>query len=155
MPTSEQLHGTSARIAELMGKPHIGAHYEREDYRSHALDEGARCVVCGRAAVDAHHVVPRGQASGFTVNTPLGRFVVLSPLIALCRRCHDGMPSGYKLDRPRYELCWVWKSEQYEQEWWSGHTLAHICRPHDGFLWQEGHYLLTDKVTGQERVLTC
>lgn len=147
--TQSQLAGLDSRSVELMGKPHLGCHYEREDYRAHKLNEGARCAVCGRVAQDAHHLVPRGHATGFTVNTPLGKFVVLTPLIALCRSCHDGFHGG-----ARFQVEWVWKDEQYQEEWWSGHTLAHICRPHDGFLFQEGYYVLTDKKTGKETVWT-
>ena len=145
---ASQLMGLSVRVAELMGKPHIGCHYEREDYRSHKLDEGARCALCGRKATDAHHIVPRSKARGFTVNTPIGKFVVMTPLFALCRSCHNDFHAG-----ARYEVSWEWKDEQYKEEWWNGHTLAHICWPHFDFLWQEGRYVLRDKKTGEVRVL--
>ena len=144
--TMEQLNGLDSRSAELMGKPSLGCHYEREDYRSHKLNEGARCVVCGRKATEAHHVVPRGHARGFTVNTPFGKFVVLTPLFALCRECHDGFHGG-----ARYQVKWAWKAPRYQEEWWAGHTLAHICTPGSEFMHQEGYYVLTDKKTGIER----
>lgn len=131
--------------ADLMGKPSIGAHYEREDYRSHKLDDDARCVICGRRATDAHHVVPRSTVRGYTVDTPLGMFVCLSPLFALCRECHHDIHM-----RARYQIRWEWKAEQYRQEWENGHTLAHICRPGNSFLFQEGCYIVKDAKTGKE-----
>lgn len=143
--TATQLNGTNSRIAELMGKPHVGAFYMKENYRTHTLMEDAKCCVCGSPAVDAHHVVPRGQAYGFTVNTPLGRFVTLSPLFAVCRRCHNSFPSGHSLEPSRYSVEWVWRDGRYQEEWWSGHTLSHVCRPHSPFLWQEGFYVVHDR----------
>ena len=146
--TTKQLRGLDSRNAELLGKPSLGAHYEREDYTSHKLDEGAQCVVCGRPATDAHHVVHRKTARGWTMNTPLGKFVLLSPLFALCRECHDGFHGG-----ARFKIEWEWKSEAYMDEWWQGHTLAHVCNQGSNFLLQEGEYLLTDKKTGEVRKL--
>lgn len=140
--------GINRQRLELMGKPHIGAHYEREDYRTNKLDDGARCAFCGRPATDSHHVVPRSTVHAYTVDTPLGRFVTMSPLFALCRECHDDIHS-----RRRYAIEWVWEAEQYREEWENGHTLAHICPPASSFLFQQGHYLLTDNFTGTEREL--
>lgn len=131
-----QLMGLSRTAAELMGKPHLGAHYSGSGVNTHRKDEGALCAVCGQIATDAHHVVPKGKAQGFTVNTPIGRFVVQTPLFALCRRCHA------MFHEKKLAVEWCWSDEAYEDEWWSGHTLAHICRPHDSFLFQEGYYLL-------------
>lgn len=140
--------GVSINRLELMGKPHIGAHYEREDYRTNRLDEGARCVICGRIATDSHHLVPRSVLRGYTVDTPLGRFVTMSPLFALCRTCHKDIH-----DRGRYNFEWRWTKKQYVDEWHNGHTLAHVCRPGSDFLFQEGYYLMTDKLTGTTRKL--
>lgn len=137
--------GVSAERVELMGKPSLGAHYEREDYRSHKLDDGARCVFCGRPATDAHHVVPRSTLRGYLVETPLGKFVTLSPLFALCRDCHNDLHM-----RARYHIRWEWKSDQYAEEWENGHTLAHICPAGSSFLFQQGRYVVTDKKRGEE-----
>ena len=137
--------GVSFERLELMGKPSIGAHYEREDYASHKLDEGARCVICGRKATDAHHVVPRSTLRSFIVETPLGQFVTLSPLFALCRECHDGFHA-----QSRYRVRWEWKERRYADEWADGHTLAHICPPGSIFLLQEGRYVIKDRRTGRE-----
>ena len=150
-PDSRALSGTALKVAELMGKPHIGCRYRREDYRSHGLLDGARCAVCGSLADDAHHVVPRGRASGFTLNTPLGRFVLMSPLFAVCRNCHDGFASGFKLDAPRFEVSWVWDTDS--EPWWSGRLLAHGWQPHDHRLFDMGHYALLDAELGTEKEL--
>ena len=140
--------GISKQRLELMGKPHIGAYYEREDYKTNRLKEGARCAICGKPATESHHVVPRSTVHAYTLDTPLARFVVMSPLFALCRGCHDDIHK-----RGRYAIEWVWEREQYREEWENGHTLAHICRPANEFLFQQGHYLLTDNFTGEEREL--
>lgn len=145
--TSRQLGGLSRISAELMGKPHIGAHYENSSVNSHRKDENARCAICGMRATEAHHVVPKGKTLGFTVNTPLGAFSCKTPLFALCRRCHE------KFHKHEYEVEWCWNTEQYEEEWWDGHTLAHICRPHSEFLYQEGYYLFRDKTRNEERTI--
>ena len=144
MIQARQLKGLDARSAELMGKPSIGAHYTREDYRAHKLDQGARCTLCGKPATDAHHVVPRGHSRGFTVDTPLGQFVTLTPLFALCRACHRDIH-----DRARYQITWRWKEERYQQEWWDGHTLGRICPAGSPWLFQQGSYYVTDKETGK------
>ena len=136
--------GISLERLELMGKPSLGAHYESADCKSHKLDEGARCVICGRKATDAHHVVPRSTLHAYTVETPLGNFRTLSPLFALCRECHEGFHS-----QARYHVSWEWKSDQYREEWENGHTLANICPPGSSFLFQEGHFVLKDKKTGR------
>ena len=148
MISTKQLKGLDYPRAELLGKPSIGAHYTREDYRAYHLDENARCVVCGRRAEHAHHVVHRKTARGWTVDTELGRFTVLSPLFALCHECHENFHGG-----SRYTARWEWADKQYMTEWWNGHTLAHICAPGNDFLKQEGHFVLVDKKTGIERVL--
>lgn len=143
MIAASKLKGLDVASAELMGKPSIGAHYEREDYRSHRLDQGARCAICGARATDAHHVVNRSRCRGFTVDTPLGMFVTLSPLFALCRKCHIDIH-----DHARYGIEWEWREERYAEEWWSGHTLARICPAGSEFLFQEGCYAVTDRKTG-------
>lgn len=143
--------GVSPTNAELMGKPHLGAFYRREDYRSHAMLEGARCAVCGRPATNVHHVVARSKAHGFTVDTPLGRFVALSPLFALCGSgtagCHGRFHSL------RYVVRWEWDDEDYKEAWWDGRTLARVCSPHDRVLFTMGRYVLVDTKTGEERTL--
>lgn len=136
--------GISLERLELMGKPSLGAHYERMTYSAHKLDDGARCVICGRKATDAHHIVPRSTIHAYTVDTPLGKFTALSPLFALCRECHDGFHT-----QARYHVSWKWRSDQYREEWENGHTLAHICPPGSSFLLKEGCYVLKDKKTGR------
>lgn len=148
IPTQMQLHGLSLRQAELFGKPHIGASYLYDSVYANLLDYDAQCTVCGQRACNSHHVVPR-RIKSWTLNTPLGSFKLLSPLFALCGSgttgCHGEFHGG-----ARYEVEWQWKSEQYQEEWWGGHTLSHICRPHDKFLFQQGFYLVKDKRLDKE-----
>ena len=99
--------GIGADRFELLGKPSLGAYYARADYRSHRLLDGARCVICGRPATDAHHVVPRSTTKGVEVSTPHGPRKLLSPLFALCRDCHRDIH-----DRARYRVVWVWSDFQ-------------------------------------------
>lgn len=146
--SSKQLNGLDYRKAELMGKPHINAHYANRRVKSNMLDGYAPCCVCGQLATNSHHVVPLSVCHFWKMNTPRGVFSLSTPLFALCGSgttgCHNGFHGG-----ARYSVEWVWVSEQYRDEWWEGHTLANICRQHDSFLWQQGYYELTDKVSGR------
>ena len=74
-----------------MGKPHIGAYYFGDGDR-HRLHFDARCLICGRPATDAHHIVPKGMGGGnrvYVLETPMGMFPLRSPLFALCRDHHE------------------------------------------------------------------
>ena len=130
--------GISQDRIELMGKPHLGAHYTAEDYRRYALDENARCAVCGRRATDVHHVVRRSTIHSWTVNTPIGRFVAMSPLFALCRGCHE------KFHQVQLDVTWEWNDEDCREAWESGDILAHVCPPGHERIFDYGHYILTD-----------
>ena len=146
--TASQLRGIDYRSAELLGKPHIGAFYQREDARTHRLMEGSLCVVCHQEAHEAHHVVPRRKTLGWTLNTERGRFVVMSPLFAVCRHCHDGFHGG-----ARYEVKWRWKNEQYMKDWWEGRTLSLLPTHHEA-LFEQGYYMLVNIRTGEQGKLT-
>lgn len=146
---ASQLHGLDYRTAELMGKPHIGAFFARDDAKSNRLCEDARCVVCGRGAANSHHVVPLSKLRSWDLKTPLGIFVLKSPLFAVCGSgttgCHDGFHGG-----ARYRAAWVWDTEKDMDDWWSGWTLAHGFTCNDERLFRQGRYVISDLMAGTE-----
>lgn len=148
MISASVLHGIPKPLASLMGMPHVGAYYRKEDYNTQTIEPGARCVLCGRRAIEAHHVVPRGELRGFTLNSQYGRFVLLSPLFAVCRSCHELFPSGYKLNPPVIDVEWVWDSKEFETNWWNGYFLSRNPISNNPELFSCGHYILTDKRNG-------
>lgn len=127
------------RIA-LMGKPHIGAYYFGDKDR-HRLHFGARCLICGRPATDAHHVVPKGMGGGnrvYVLETPMGMFPLRSPLFALCRDHHEEFHQGLTVE-------WRWDTEEDRERWESGYYLSHGYEPHDPRLFLHGCYLVNGR----------
>ena len=54
VPERSQLRGLSVQVAELYGKPHIGAHYEGKGVKTHKRNEGALCPICFSHAQSVH-----------------------------------------------------------------------------------------------------
>ena len=50
------------------------------------------CEVCGRRAVDIHHIEPRGMGGSKLLDTP-------ENLMALCRECHHEADFGVELSK--------------------------------------------------------
>lgn len=86
-----------ARIKDepLLGFPHIGAEYVTgfsRGHRNYRREDDALCAVCGRMASETHHLVELGMGGvqmPHNAHRPYGVFPLYSPLLALCRECHD------------------------------------------------------------------
>lgn len=61
-------------------------------HRRLTKDDFIGCEVCGRQAVDIHHIQPRGMGGSKFRDTP-------DNLIALCRVCHDEADFGTSLPK--------------------------------------------------------
>jgi len=132
------MNGWSLERAALMGKPHIRAHYVGEGDR-HGLDDDAMCVLCGKPATDAHHVVPKGMGGGsrvYVLETPMGMFPMRSPLFALCRKHHEWFHQGH------LNAVWEWDDEEGKEQWEDGTLLSHGYKPHDPRLYGLGRYVI-------------
>ncbi len=133
-----KLQGISYDRAHLFGMPNIGAEYA--DYRSgsHRLLD-SECLICGRQATNAHHIVPRSVRKEFFV----GDRKLRSPLFALCGSgttgCHGEFHGG-----ARYKVMWEWDSEDDEERWWSGELLD-LYGPHSESLYMHGKYVIHDR----------
>lgn len=116
------LRGRTAEAFGLLGKPCLGARYEGRGDR-HALLDGARCVLCGRRAANAHHCPPKGMGGGtFRLATPRGEFALRPPLFAVCGSgnasgCHGLFHAG------RAKARWVWDDPAFEAAWLDGSLL--------------------------------
>lgn len=148
MIDKSQLRGMSKEIAELYGKPHIGARYVGSD-RSKAMRYERiydACFLCGRLATNCHHVVPRGKGQVFTLSTPKGTWRLRSPLFALCGSgttgCHNGFHGG-----ALYRARWVWDDPTSEEAWWSGELLSELT-PHSPGLYLHGRWEIDDGRSG-------
>lgn len=136
MIASSLLHGWSYEKASLMGMPHVGAFYRGQAAR---LEDGAKCVVCGAMASNAHHVVPKSRGTVFNLATEWGVFPLRSPLFALCGSgttgCHDGFHGGaiYTVDA-------VWDDRDAEAAWWDGTMLKSGVLPNSFQLFAFMHY---------------
>lgn len=145
------LNGLSREKASLMGMPHIGAHYTHEGKKYRA--DGRRnyeptiehCCICGKSLrkPNCHHVVPLGHAGVFELHGKALR----SPLFAVCgsgtQGCHNGFHGGAFL-KPR----WVWDSEEFERQWWSGELLEQL-EPNSTLLYHYGQWEITNTKTHQ------
>lgn len=134
------LRGRSAEAFALLGKPCVGARYlGRGD--AHRLDEGARCVLCGRPASNAHHHPPKGLGGGsFRLSTPKGEFALRPPLLAVCgcgnaSGCHRLLHSG------RAGVRWEWDAEEFERMWLDG-SLVEGREPNSPGLFAFGRYVI-------------
>lgn len=150
IPTREQLGGLSYRWAQLYGMPHLGAMYFAENIKSTEMTPHARCAKCGKRATNVHHVVPRSKGRNFLLKTPVGMFVLLPPLFALCGSgttgCHGEFHNGIDIE-------WRWDSDEHAEDWWSGYLLSHGLKPHDEELWEYGCYIVNGKEWRPEKAL--
>lgn len=90
-PSTQQLCGLSLDVAELYGKPHIGAHYEGKSVKSHKKDDDSTCLICSKTVQSVHHAPPLSKGHKFTLKTPNGVFELKPSLFALCG-ADDWMP---------------------------------------------------------------
>ena len=140
-----KLHGLSLGKAEIYGKPHVGAEYIGKSKRYHITDEA--CCVCGRAASNCHHVIPRGQGETFE----LAGHILRSPLFALCGSgttgCHNGFHGGAY-------LCarWQWDDQDAFNAWWCGDLLWQYGA-HSPMLYLFGEWHIFDTRTGKKLVI--
>lgn len=146
---SAQLRGLAYDWAHLFGMPHIGAEYRSYRTGTYRVFEGEPCLICGRQATNAHHVVPRSVWGVFHIDGHELR----SPLFALCgsgtQGCHDGFHGG-----ARYEVVWEWDSDEEESLWWDGTMLGEMgYMPHDDRLFRHGKYVIHDKKLDLDIVL--
>lgn len=141
-----RLRGLPAGVAELYGKPHVGARYTGAGKRDYERSQGW-CCICGRPAQSCHHVVPRGKGEVFELVAPNGTWGLRSPLFALCGSgttgCHDGFHGG-----ARYVARWVWDAAEFERQWWDGELLGRHP-PHDPALYLYGRWEIEDIKTGR------
>ena len=141
VPAREQLSGLSYQVASLYGMPHLGCRYEGGGVDATALEDGARCAVCGKAGrpMNCHHEPPRGRGGTFLLCTPMGRFVLRPALIALCGSGTTGC-HGDRHNR-LFSVRWEWDSDEWAGRWWGGWFLSHGYRPHDPRLFGYGRYV--------------
>jgi hypothetical protein len=134
---------------DIYGKPCVGAHYERFDAHSHRLDPMARCCICGRMATNVHHWPPLGIGGGgrqMTHATPVGRFVLLPALFAVCgggnaSGCHGAWHAGL------VDVEWLWDDPASQDAWEDG-TLLKRSKP-GRWLYGLGRYRFADARTGR------
>lgn len=141
--TREQLRGLSAGVAELYGKPHLGAEYTGNTATRYIRTE-KRCVYCHRRpSSNAHHVAPRSRGHTFKLVTPRGTWELRSALFALCGSgtmgCHGGFHTG------RLKATWKWDSQEAEDAWWSGELLSEY-EPHSQELYNFGEWLIENTI---------
>lgn len=130
----------------MMGMPHLDAHYIGGD-DAHRLDDDAVCLFCGQMATEAHHIVPKGMGGGNRIRvlfTDHGRFVVRSPLMALCRKHHGWFHDGL------LSIRWEWDSPEDMEAWESGRMLLPVplgmgYSVHDPRLFLHGRYIVEGK----------
>lgn len=146
-PSTKQLCGLSLDVAELYGKPHIGAHYEGKSVKSHKKDEDSTCLVCHRAVQSVHHVPPLSNGHEFVLRTPKGDFHLMPSLFALCGSgttgCHNDFHGG-----ARFAPEWVWYTDADAEAWWSGDILERFS-PHSAMLYAFGFWRIHDRNTGK------
>ena len=140
-PPRNLLCGLPVKTAELYGKPHVGCRYERFDSKSHRRDDGARCLVCGRRAANAHHVPALSHGRSFNLRSPLGCFVLLPALFAVCGSGTTGCHGAFH-DR-RIVAEWVWDDDYAAMAWWSGEMLAHGYQTNSPRLYRFGCWRIT------------
>ena len=146
-----QLRGLPYETAKLYGMPNIGAWYATEDVRDYVLSDLSSCAICGRQANNVHHEPPRGRSlcvddegkkhpGSFLLATPVGKFVLLPALIAMCGSgttgCHGQRHGG------NISIRWEWDSEEEERKWWDGTYLSRGLHPNCSWLFEHGRYAM-------------
>ena len=146
-PEKYLLRGLSLEVAELYGKPHLGAEYVGNTATIYRITSET-CAVCGRRATNVHHVPPRSKGRIFELLTPDGSHWLRAALFALCgsgtQGCHNGFHGG-----ARFAVRWQWHDDYWAHKWWSGELLKEH-KPHDPALYLYGCWVITDKQTGTE-----
>ena len=141
MLTMQQLRGLSYEKASLYGLPHLGVEYTKGGHRL-TVDS---CIICGKPATNAHHVIP--IRSGKTFHHPAG-FELKSPLFALCGSgttgCHNAFHGGAK-----YRARWVWDDELWERLWWNGKLLNEYGE-HSPELFKIGAWIIESETIRKE-----
>ena len=132
MVSADVLSGWTLRDASCCGMPHHGAYYTADDIRRYRMEDGARCLVCGKPAKHVHHE-PEKRLS-FTMRTKWGWFVLKPALIALCPDCHR------LRSNKRIWIDWVWNDGEHEERWFDGHLLAHGYLAHSKRLYELGKW---------------
>lgn len=98
--------------AAMMGKPHIGPlFYKSPTSRNATFLDSCLCQICGRPAIHAHHLVPKGMG-GANFKIERNGLILRSPCIAVCHQCHErfhlrGVKSMWLKAR------WVWDRPEY------------------------------------------
>jgi len=67
------------------------------DHFGYGPGDWIACEVCGKKAVDIHHIEPRGMGGD-----PQGKKDVISNLQALCRECHH--KADFTTELPKEKL---------------------------------------------------
>lgn len=143
LPMKDLLRGLSMEKAEMYGKPHIMCHYGGTGVNTYRLDDGARCVCCGRPAENAHHCPPKGTSPTFTLHG----HVLRPSLFAVCGSGTTGCHGGFH-SLNRFTVRWEWDGETEQEMWWRGELLEEYG-PHSPMLYNYGEWVFTDKKTGR------
>lgn len=147
-PLSWQLRGMSYERAKCYGAPNWDARYTSGT--AYRLVPGARCMVCGRPATNAHHEPPKGMSGvrEWELLTPKGPRLLRPALIALCGSgttgCHGARHRG------EVRFYWDWDSEENEEAWWSG-TIPEHHDMNDACLYTWGHWTVDARGVETER----
>lgn len=147
-PQAWQLRGTPYERAKCYGAPNWHAVYT--DGLRYRLIAGARCMVCGRPATNAHHEPPKGMGGvkAWELRTERGPYVLRPALIALCGSGTTGCHGA----RHRGELSfrWEWDDEGTEAAWWDG-TLPSRLRDNQTELYLHGRWVVATRLGDFER----
>ena len=120
-PPMSLLRGLPVETAAKFGMPCWQARYTGRGARRYRLDDGARCLACGRPASNCHHEPHLGMG-GRNASFELHGVELRPALIALCGSgttgCHGAVHSG------RMSLSWRWADEASAEAWWRGDLLG-------------------------------
>ena len=155
VPHSRLLHGVPYPVAECYGKPHYLCDYTVKRFNgwdkadrqravnSSQMFHGARCMVCGRPATNAHHWPPKGTAPTFDK----GGIVLRPALFAVCGSGTTGCHNGFH-GAARYRALWRWDTDYLAKEWWEGDLLMEVGE-HSNELYGLGCWELYDIENGR------
>lgn len=145
MLSMNQLDGLSVDDAKRYGLPHFGAYYARENVDANRLVSNAKCVVCGKRAHHSHHWPPKGRGRHYTMETPIGMFVLMPSLFAVCPWCHD------RWHMHQLTADWEWFSPEGWDRWFAGEILRNPqFPPHSKELYRLGQWVLNDLERGRQ-----
>lgn len=142
MIEARTLHGVPANIAECYGKPHIMARWTGSGMKAYEHMDGL-CPLCHRSMVTNTHHQPDRHI--FNLRTGMGIFVLRPALFGLCGSGTTGCHGLIEANLMKVE--WVWDSDDYREQWWSGYTLSHSAEngivPHSRLLYLQGCWRFT------------